>query len=360
MVRPLRTARILGSLLLIGTLASCGSAGAAAPDSVVPALAAGSPTPAKRACTGPATASADPSVTPIATDSTPVLPATITDNRGKQVTIDKAERILALDVSGTLATTVFALGLGDRLIGRDISTGIPELQHLPVVTHNGHQLNGEAILDLDPDLVITNYSIGPLEVQLQLEQSGIPLVIMGNQPALDAIGPQVREVAAVFGLADLGNQLATRIDADMATARARVAELAPTDPAQRLRMAFLYMRGTAGVYSWLGKGSGADALIAELQGIDIATEFGVASSKPLNAEGLVASRPDMFLMMTKGLASVGGVEGLREVPGVGDTDAGKSSCVVDMIDYQVLSFGPTFPAVLTALADAIYRQAAPA
>ncbi|HNL49611.1 MAG TPA: hypothetical protein PKK89_11660, partial [Microthrixaceae bacterium] len=84
--------------------------------------------------------------------STPVLPTTVTDFTGESVTVTDAERILALDTYGTLATTVYALGLGDRLVGRDISTGVPTLQDLPVVTHNGHELNAEAILELDPSV----------------------------------------------------------------------------------------------------------------------------------------------------------------------------------------------------------------
>lgn len=316
-------------------------------------------TAAARTCTGPATATAAPSVTPIAQDTTPVLPVSYTDVRGKQIEIDAADRVLALDVAGTLGTTVFALGLGDRLIGRDVSTGIPELADLPVVTHNGHELNAEAILDIDPDLILTDYGIGPLEVQLQLEESGIPVVILSDQRNRTTIAPQIREVAEVFGVPELGEQLADRVEADIAAVEARIALEVPSDPAERLRMAFLYMRGNAGVYSWLGKGSGADDLIASLRGVDVASELGIPASRPINAEGLVKSDPDLFLMMSHGLESVGGVTGLQEVPGVADTDAGRSGCVVDMVDYQVLSFGPQFPATLDALATAIYDKAAP-
>lgn len=312
-----------------------------------------------RACTNSATAEADPSIAPIATGTTPNLPVTYTDSRNKQVDITAAGRVLALDVAGTLATTVYALGLGDRLVGRDVSTGIPELADLPVVTHNGHELNGEAILDLDPDVILTDYGIGPLEVQLQIEDSGIPIVILSDQRNRSTIAPQIREVAKVFGVAELGDQLAKRVESDIAAAEAEVERLAPSDPAERLRMAFLYMRGAAGVYSWLGKGSGADDLIASLKGIDVAGELGIPASRPINAEGLVQADPDLFLMMSHGLESVGGVTGLQDVPGVADTDAGRNGCVVDMIDYQVLSFGPQFPATLRAMTKAVYEQAAP-
>lgn len=308
-------------------------------------------------CTGPATAESQPAATPIAERPASALPVTYTDITGQPVEITDTSRILALDSYGTLASTVYSLGFGDRLVGRDVSTGIPALGDLPLVTHNGHELNGEAILDLAPTLVITDYSIGPLEVQLQLIDSGIPVVIMSDQRSRAEIGPQIQAVAEVLGVPELGRQLAAQVEGQIAEVEADIAEMVPADPADRLRMVFLYMRGNAGVYYWFGDGSGADDLIEDLGGIDVASEVGLQGMRPINAEGLVRADPDMFLMMTHGLESVGGVDGLQNVPGIADTTAGINSCVVDMSDYQILSFGPQFPATLAALADAVYGQA---
>ncbi len=115
-------------------------------------------------CAGPATAATPKPIEPLP-EPTPKMPTSFADTSGETVKVTDVDRILALDTYGTLASTVYALGLGDRLVGRDISTGIPALQNLPVVTHNGHQLNAEAILDLNPSVILTDYTIGPLEVQ---------------------------------------------------------------------------------------------------------------------------------------------------------------------------------------------------
>ena len=56
----------------------------------------------------------------------PQLPVTVTDAQGTEVTVTDTSRVLALDVYGTLARTVFELGLGDHLVGRDISTEFAE------------------------------------------------------------------------------------------------------------------------------------------------------------------------------------------------------------------------------------------
>jgi iron complex transport system substrate-binding protein len=309
-------------------------------------------------CAGPSTAKASGWVTPITRHPTQKLPVTVKDFSGQPVTISTTRRILALDTYGTLAATVYGLGLGDRLVGRDISTGIPALRHLPVVTHNGHELDAEAILELNPSVILTDYSIGPLEVQMQLRDAGIPVVIMDDTRSVATIDPQIRAVAQVLGVEAAGDKLAARTESQIDSARAAVTAMAPTGRADRPRMVFLYMRGNAGVYYWFGTGSGADTLIDALDGVDVATESGLDGYRPINAEGLVKAAPDLYLMMTDGLKSVGGVDGLMKVAGVAETTAGASRCVVDMRDDQILSFGPQFPVTLRALGQAIYGHRA--
>src|SRR5690606_7995688 len=163
------------------------------------------------------------------------------------------------------------------------------------------------------------------------------------QRSRDQIGAQIEAVAEALGVPDVGVELAARVEAEAIAAETRVAELAPDDPAVRPRMVFLYMRGSACIYYWFGTGSGADDPISGLGGVDVASEVGLNGMTPLNAEGLVRSEPDMFLMMTDGLESVGGIAGLMDVPGIASTRAGSSGCVVDMDDHQILSFGPQYP-----------------
>jgi iron complex transport system substrate-binding protein len=72
-------------------------------------------------------------------------------------------------------------------------------------------------------------------------------------------------------------------------------------------------------------------------------------------EALIAANPDLIIVMTEGLASVGGARELvKEKPAIGLTRAGQKLRFVDMADSQVLSFGPRTPEVIDALARAIY------
>lgn len=316
-------------------------------------------TDSPRSFEGPDTATlASGDITPITTDPRPDLPTSFTGLDGETVEITDTSRILALDGTGSLASVVFGLGFGPDVVGRDITTGFDSAKDLPLVMDN-HTLNAEAILDLDPTVVLTDYSVGPYDVQMQLRKAGIPVVFFEPATGFEDIGRLIGDVAEALGVPELGEQYVAdfeqRLDATLEWADA----LAPDEESDRVRMVFLYMRGQANVYYMYGNepdGSQgiAGVLIEALGGVDVAGELDWTSGA-LTAEGLMRLEPDLYLMLTLGLESVGGIEGLMDVPGVAQTPAGERQRVVDMSDYEMFSWGPRTPEILEALARAVYR-----
>ena len=297
-------------------------------------------------------------IAPVTGAPAPALPVTVTSHDldgDTRVTIERADAVIGLDLSGSIAATIFGLGLGDRVVARDVSTVFPGATELPVVTNGGHSLNSEAIIALRPELIITDGTIGPIDVLLQLRDAGIAVVFVETYPTLEGVGELARQVSAALGSPGAGELLATRLGSELAAKQAEIAAIAPTDDANKLRMIFLYLRGSAGIYYLFGEESGADVLIEALGGIDVAAEIGWSGMKPMTDEALIAANPDLILVMSDGLASVGGVDGLLESkPAIALTLAGKKKRFVNMADGQILSFGPRTPAVLDALARAIY------
>ncbi len=304
---------------------------------------------------GPSTAIlADTSITaPLPEQSLPVT-VTSRDLDGEvPVTVDSTERILALDLSGSIAATVFGLGLGDSVVGRDISTTFPEAADLPIVTTSGHTINSEAILALRPTVLITDGTVGPIDVVLQLRDAGIPVVFVTTEPTIEGVGELARQVSAALGAPATGEALAATLIDGIEAEVSAIAEIVPaTTP---LRMLFLYLRGASGVYYLFGAGSGADVLIESLGGVDVAAELNLEGTRPMTDEAIVAADPDLILVMSDGLASVGGVDALLESkPAIALTTAGQNRRFVDMADGDILSFGPRTAGVLNALARAIY------
>jgi iron complex transport system substrate-binding protein len=300
-------------------------------------------------------------ITPIEESPSQTLPATVTSQElgdPLSVSIRSTDRVLALDMSGSLAATVWALGFGDRLIGRDISTNFPGVEELPVVTGSGHAISPESVLALRPDLIITDGTIGPLDVVLQLRDAGVTVVFVRQPPGLRAPAQMAQSVAAIFGSPTTGETLARSVNAEITAISDVIASRAPADPADKLRMVFLYLRGANGIYYLFGQESGAGDLIEALGGIDIATDIGWTGLRPMTDEALIAANPDLILVMSEGMTSVGGVEQLVKFkPAIGLTPAGQNLRFVDMADSQVLSFGPRTPGVIDALARAIYSPA---
>ena len=361
-LRPVGAALVTGVVVLLagcglsspgepsGDATAAASGGAAAPE-----LAEVTPLDDVRDWDGEAVAVADTPVDPVAAAPRPQLPATVTDHQGTPVTVEDTSRILALDVYGTLSRTVFELGLGDSLVGRDISTDFPEAADLPLVTQNGHDLNAEAILELDPTVIITDTSLGPWDVVLQMRDAGIPVVVLDSHRGLDNVGELIHGVADALGVPEQGDALARRTQAQIDDVTAEIARVAPADEGDRLRTVFLYVRGQSGVYYMFGEGSGADSLIEAIGGYDVAAEIDWNGMKPLTDEGLIAAQPDLVLMMTGGLDSAGGVEGLlKRLPALAETPAGQHRRFVAMDDSQILGFGPITASVLNALAVATY------
>jgi iron complex transport system substrate-binding protein len=317
--------------------------------------------PDPRAADGPRTAViASDAVEPVVENPAQTLPATVVSHDpdgDRDVVVDDTSRVLALDLAGSLAATVWGLGLGDTLVGRDMSTTFPGTEKLPVVTSGAHAINAESVLALRPTLVLTDGTIGPRDVLEQLRDSGVTVVFLANESSFEGAAQLARDTAAALGVPEAGATLAERIASDVDEVRAQIGEIAPSDPAKQLRIVFLYLRGGSGIYYLFGEESGADHLIEALGARDVAAEFGWEGMKPMTDEAMVEANPDVVLVMTDGLASAGGVDGLLSAkPALALTTAGQHRRFVDMADGEILSFGPRSALVLDALARALYAK----
>lgn len=354
--------RLLGlcAVVLAVSLGACSTSQPVNPSPVatqVP-LAEVSPVADPATLVGPGTAElADHQVEQVSGQPLPKLPVMAVSHfrdGDRKVEVADVSRIVAFDLSGSIAATVWGLGLGDRLAARDVSTNFPGTEELPLVTVEGHAVNAEAVLAAKPTVIITDGSMGPRDVVEQLADTGVPVVFVHNDPSYDGAAQLARDVAAALGVLAAGDQLAERIESEVKTVKSQILRIAPVKK-QRLRMVFLYVRANSGVYYLLGKDSGVDDLISALGGVDVAAELGWNQMQPLTDEAVVKAKPEVILLMTHGLASAGGVDGLLAAkPALALTPAGERRRFIDMADGEVLSFGPRAAKVLSALASTIY------
>ena len=237
-----------------------------------------------------------------------------------------------------------ALNAKSILVGRDISSTEAALQDIPIVT-SGHQVIPEKVLALKPDLVIIDASTGPAAAIKQIKSAGVKVVQTPESWTLADIAVKVQAVAAAIGAPAQGELLIQKLNKES------IANKVSGKP----KIAFLYLRGTSSIYLIGGPGSGADSLIQGIGAVDIGAQALKNPFNPLTAESLARMNPDVLLVMTKGLESVGGVDGLIKLPGVAQTTAGKNRAVIDVDDSLLLSFGPRTPSLLNQLAAAVSK-----
>ncbi|MEU8778641.1 ABC transporter substrate-binding protein [Streptomyces sp. NPDC048606] len=313
-------------------------------------------------CGGPTEAAGSPGhspaatvpdrIEPLSTTPRPALPVTVDSADGSRVTVASAERIVPL--TGSLNEIVQTLGLGGQVVARDITATFEQAASLPVVTR-GHDVSAESVLSLRPTLVLAETTTGPAEAVRQIRDAGVPVLVVAPAKALDDVPRRIDAVAAALGVQDAGAQLKQRTADRIAAARAKV----PAASAEKPRVAFLYLRGTASVYLLGGSDSGAASLLEAAGAIDTGKESGLGKDfTPITSEALAAAAPDAILVMTKGLESVGGVDGLVKIPGVAQTPAGMDRRVITVDDGVLLNYGPRTDQVLSSLVGQLHGKGA--
>lgn len=255
--------------------------------------------------------------------------------------VPKYKRIVAL-ADGS-AEIVAALGYKKYLVGRDIASTMPELKEIPIDT-NAHQIATEKVISQQPDLIIIDKNSSPASAIDTLRKSGIKIITapssftMADIPLKESSIASVLETPKALELlkADLNNK---------------------NFPQSKIKVAFLYVRGTAAIYLVGGKGSGTDSLLSAIGVRDVGAENLKSPFTALTAEELIKINPDVILLMTKGLDSVGGIAGLVALPGIAQTTAGKNRQVVTVDDSLLLSFGARTSQMLPLLRDSIVKAA---
>ncbi|XUL87712.1 heme/hemin ABC transporter substrate-binding protein [Streptomyces galilaeus] len=286
-------------------------------------------------------------VEPLTDTPEPQLPVTVRSADGKKVTVNQARRIVPL--SGSLSEIVFTLGLADRVVARDITATFQQAAKLPLVTRN-HDVSAESVLLLKPDLVLAEKTTGPSEAMGQIRAAGVPVLVVDPAQGLADVGPRIRAVADALGVPAAGKELTKRSEDRIAAVRKAI-------PAhkEKPRVAFLYLRGSASVYLIGGRGSGATSLLEAAGAVDAGAESGLEQDfTAITTEALAKAAPDAILVMTKGLESVGGIDGLVKIPGVAQTPAGMGRRVVSIEDGVLLNYGPRTDQVLKSIVDQLY------
>ena len=253
-----------------------------------------------------------------------------------------AERIVS--IGGDVTEIAFALGAGDEVVARDSTSLHPAaVQKLPDVGYM-RQLNAEGLLALKPTLILTTELAEPALVLKQLEDSGVKVVRIPGDTTVQAVPEKISVIADAINRSSQGKQLAERYQQQLAA-------VANTP----LPVKVLFVMSHGGITPMAaGQQTAADAII-RAAGLKNAMQ-GFSRYRPLSQEGVIASAPDLLLVTTDGVRSIGGQENLWLLPGMALTPAGKNRRVLIVDDMALLGFGLETPQALGLLRKAAEQK----
>jgi iron complex transport system substrate-binding protein len=249
-------------------------------------------------------------------------------------------------VGGAVTEIVYALGAGERLVAVDSTSVYPAAAlKLPKVGYM-RTLSSEGVLAMNPQAVIATAEAGPKAAIAQIQSTGVPVTTVPSDHSFDTVRVRVRKVASALGLEARGDALEQRIVAQWSEAERAVA-----GHATRPRVLFL-LAHTGNSAMVAGEDTAADAMIRYAGARNAFA--GVQGYKPLTAEAAIAAAPDVVLITTEGLETIGGADRLWSRPGLALTPAGKAKRVVALDALYLLGFGPRLPQAVKDLAGRLH------
>ncbi|MFD2597790.1 hemin ABC transporter substrate-binding protein [Sphingobacterium corticis] len=236
-----------------------------------------------------------------------------------------------VSINGAASEVLAEFGLLKNIIGTDVTSTYPEaLAQLPKVGHN-RNISAEGILALAPNIIIgTEKDLKP-ETLAQLRQSGIRVLLVPHEASTDGSVQLIKSLADSLNISSKGDSLSNVVLSDLKKVQAHKSD------GKKPKVLFIYARG-AGTMMVGGKGTEVDQMIALAGGENVAQD--IQEYKPLTPEALVAYNPDVILLFDSGLSSLGGVDGILNVQGVKQTNAGKNKKIVEMDGALLTGFGP--------------------
>ncbi|WP_417885370.1 heme/hemin ABC transporter substrate-binding protein [Zunongwangia sp.] len=238
----------------------------------------------------------------------------------------KKERIISLN--GTLTEIISAVSHQDQLVAVDVTSTYPESVK-ENATDLGHvrNLSVEAILQEKPTQIFALKNDLSEDLTSKLNNLNIPIHYYQTEYSAKGAKELIKKVAA-----DLGEETPKEVTETIDSELQNLATF-KNEP----RVLFVYARG-AGTLLVAGKTTPVAKMIALSGGKNAIDSFD--DYRPLTTEAVAKANPDVLLFFKSGLQSVGGLQGVKKIQGLAETEAAKKEQIIAMDGLLLTSFGP--------------------
>lgn len=274
------------------------------------------------------------------------FPVTLTDDIGRELTIEEEpETIISVQASTT--EILFALGLGDKIIGVSDYDNYPE-EALEIQKVGAQDMNVELILQLLPDIIfVTDYHYNNHgDIIEQFEEAGIKVAVTGSAASFDDAYSGMEMIATATGTKEEADAIITDMKNRLDTIKEKAQEI--TDK----KKVWVEVSPAPDIFT-TGKDTFMHEMLESINAINVAEEE--EGWVKFTEEEAVNLNPDVIIT-TYGYyvddpeTEVYSRDGWQEVPAV------KNEQVFDVNNDTVTRPGPRLIEGVETLAELIYPE----
>ncbi|GMQ58480.1 ABC transporter substrate-binding protein [Vallitalea sediminicola] len=136
-----------------------------------------------------------------------IYPLTITDKYGKEITIEKEPKTV-VSISPEFTETIFALGAGDKIIGRtdfcDYPSEVANIESIGGL----EEFNIEKVVDLNPDVVVTSAHVKD-DAVAKLQEQGITVLSLSWNESFEGVYGYINTLGEVLNKKEEADEVVT-------------------------------------------------------------------------------------------------------------------------------------------------------
>jgi len=277
-----------------------------------------------------------------------LLSGTSPHARAEALPADTISPAKIVSVGGAVTETLYALGLGDRILAADTTSMFPAAARaLPKVGYL-RQLSSEGVLAMRPDLILLGEGAGPAAAVSQIKRADLDVVEIATDWTPDGVATLIETVGKAAGNSAQATEFAT-------TVKTQFDELASAVPSTDKPSVLLILNAGTGPLLGAGKNTAAEAMIT-LAGGRLALPD-LNGYKPLSLEPVLAADPDFILIPSHVVMALGGKAALADIDVISKTRAGQQGRIIVADSLYVLGFGPRTPQAVADLAEMFHPDA---
>ena len=267
----------------------------------------------------------------------------LNENTKNEEAITPEKEIRIVSLNGTITEIICATGHEENIVGTDITSTYPEeINRVPKIGHV-QNIQAEGIISLNPTIVFAKENELKPQLLKQIKAANIEIALFKQEYTVEGTRQLIKQITNKLFASKKGEILIENLDK-------KIAKIQPLST--KPKILFIYARGV-GTLMVAGKNTQMESMIELVGGKNSATKFN--DFKPLTPESLVASNPDIILLFSTGLESLDGEMGLKNIPGLSETNAGKNKAFIAMDGQYLAGFGPRLGEAALELNEKIRR-----